>query len=157
MRAHTLFFATVCLAALAAPQGALANSVKVGTLRCSVDAGLGMVIASQRDMQCQFVAEGGGKELYSGMIQKFGVDIGKTDRGVLEWAVLAPAAGPVKGALAGEYIGGGASVTVGAGLGVNALVGGFNRAFTLQPVSVQAQTGLDLAGGVTALTLKAAR
>jgi len=46
-----------------------------------------------------------------------------------------------------------ASATVGAGVGVNVLVGS-QRSITLQPLSVQAQTGLALAGGVAALTLR---
>jgi hypothetical protein len=157
MRFPFICVATVCLAATAAPQAATADGVKIGGLSCKVDAGLGLVIASQRDMKCLFVSENGAKETYAGIINKFGLDIGKTEAGVLEWAVFAPAGGPPKGALAGDYIGAGASVTIGAGVGVNALVGGFNRSFTLQPLSVQTQTGLDLAGGVTELTLRAGR
>ncbi|HZM08124.1 MAG TPA: DUF992 domain-containing protein, partial [Methylocella sp.] len=53
-----------------------------------------------------------------------------------------------------EYVGVDASATVGVGLGANALVGGSNRSIALQPLSVQAQTGLALAGGVAALTLR---
>jgi len=51
----------------------------------------------------------------------------------------------------------GASATVGAGIGANALVGGFGRSFTLQPLSIQAQTGLALAAGVSSMTLRAGR
>jgi len=38
--------------------------------------------------------------------------------------------------------------------GANALIGGSNRTITLQPVSIQAQEGLNLAVGVAALTLR---
>ena len=38
--------------------------------------------------------------------------------------------------------------SVGVGASANALVGGFNRAFSLQPLSVGAQAGLNLALGV---------
>ncbi|MGH6841056.1 MAG: DUF992 domain-containing protein, partial [Methylocella sp.] len=48
-----------------------------------------------------------------------------------------------------------ASATIGAGVGANALVGGSGRTFTLQPLSIQAQTGLALAAGVAELTLRA--
>ena len=34
---------------------------------------------------------------------------------------------------------------VGGGVGANALVGGSDRSFALQPLSIQVQTGLDLA------------
>ena len=55
------------------------------------------------------------------------------------------------GALAGRYAGASAEATVGAGVGANALVGGSDRTITLQPVSVQAQAGLNVAVGVGAL------
>jgi hypothetical protein len=70
------------------------------------------------------------------VIRKFGLDLGATSRGVLAWAVFAPTTGPRRGALAGDYVGADASVTVGAGVGANALVAGFNRSFTFQPLSV---------------------
>jgi hypothetical protein len=41
----------------------------------------------------------------------------------------------------------------GAGVGANLLVGGSGRAFSLQPISVQGQTGLNVAGGVITVTL----
>ena len=40
------------------------------------------------------------------------------------------------------------------GLGANVLIGGFNKAINLQPVSLQAQTGLNLAAGIAGLSLK---
>jgi hypothetical protein len=61
------------------------------------------------------------------------------------------------GALAGEYGGASAEATVGAGLGANVLVGGSDRTVSLQPVSVQGQAGLNLAVGVSGLTLRPAR
>ena len=74
----------------------------------------------------------------------------------MAWDVFAPSEGPEPGALAGDYVGVGASATVGAGVGANVLVGS-QRSITLQPLSVQAQTGLALAGGVAALTLRPGR
>ena len=43
--------------------------------------------------------------------------------------------------------------TVGVGAGVNVLVGGSDRTISLQPISVEGQTGLNVAGGVTELEL----
>ena len=40
------------------------------------------------------------------------------------------------------------------GLGANVLVGGFDKGINLQPVSVQAQTGLNIAAGVSSLNLR---
>ncbi|MGL5137733.1 MAG: DUF992 domain-containing protein, partial [Beijerinckiaceae bacterium] len=58
-----------------------------------------------------------------------------------------------KGALAGDYVGAAAEATAGVGLGVNALVGGSDRAYSLQPISVEGQLGLNLAAGVAQMTL----
>ena len=131
--------------------------VKVGQLRCEVSAGLGLIITSSKELECVFNSPRGWREHYYGKIQKFGLDIGATNRGVLVWDVFAPTDGPRRHALAGEYGGVGASATVGVGIGANALVGGSNRTFTLQPLSVQGQTGLALAGGVESLTLRPGR
>ena len=120
------------LPALAAP--AFADGVKVGTLRCDVSGGLGLIITSSKEMSCTFSSARGYREWYYGTIRKFGLDIGATSRGALAWAVFAPTAGPRHGALAGDYVGVAASATVGAGVGANALVGGFGRSFTLQPL-----------------------
>jgi hypothetical protein len=146
--------ATVLAAlALAAPAQAQ-NSVKFGELRCNVSVGLGLIIASQRDILCHFTSTRGFEEDYHGTISKFGLDIGKIYGSVLAWEVFAPVEGPRQGALAGEYVGVTASAAVGAGLGANALIGGFNHAITLQPFSVESQTGLALSAGVAELTLR---
>ncbi|MGH6838436.1 MAG: DUF992 domain-containing protein [Methylocella sp.] len=151
--------AILCAASLAvltaAAQTAVAQQgVKVGALRCEVSGRLGLIITSSKEMSCLFTSARGHREHYYGTIRKFGLDIGATDRGILAWDVFAPSAGPKRGALAGDYVGATASATIGAGVGANALVGGSGRTFTLQPLSIQAQTGLDLAGGVAALSLR---
>ena len=130
------------------------NSVQVGRLRCSVSAGLGLVIMSSKEMSCIFRAANGTKERYFGTIKKFGLNIGVTGRGVLGWTVIAPTIGLPAGALAGDYVGVAASASAAVGVGANALVGGSGRSITLQPLSVQAQTGLSLAAGVASLTLR---
>jgi len=129
--------------------------LKIGALSCEVSGGLGLIITSSKEMNCLFTSVSGNQEPYAGTIRKFGLVIGATDKGVLAWDVFAPSAEPEQGALAGDYAGITASATIGAGVGANALVGGFDRSFTLQPLSVQAQTGLALAAGVAALTLRA--
>jgi hypothetical protein len=151
--------AILCAASLAvltvSAQTAVAQQgVKVGALRCEVSGGLGLIITSSKDMNCVFTSASGHREQYYGTVRKFGLDIGATDKGVLAWDVFAPSQGPKPGALAGDYAGVGASATVGAGVGANALVGGTGRSFTLQPLSIQAQTGLALAAGVAELTLR---
>jgi hypothetical protein len=97
--------------------------------------------------------ERGRPQLYAGRISKLGLDIGITGRTVIIWGVLTSQVGVRYGALAGSYGGVSAEATLGVGLGANALIGGTGRAFVLQPFSVQAQTGLNLAAGITGLTL----
>ena len=50
-----------------------------------------------------------------------------------------------------------ASATIGVGVGANALIGGSSNSVTLQPLSVEGTTGLNVAGGVAAMTLVPAR
>jgi hypothetical protein len=157
--------ALLCVAALAtsaavvqtATTQAAQENVKVGQLRCEVSAGLGLIITSSKEMSCRYTGPRGFSERYYGTIRKFGLDIGQTNRGVLAWDVLAPTMGPRHGALAGDYAGVDASATVGAGAGANVLVGGLDRSFTLQPLSLEAQSGLALAAGVASLTLRPGR
>ena len=59
-----------------------------------------------------------------------------------------------KGALKGSYTGASAEATVAVGLGANVLVGGFKKGINLQPISVQGQTGLNIAAGVASLKLR---
>ena len=46
-----------------------------------------------------------------------------------------------------------ADASVGVGLGENILIGGNNSAFVLQPTSYEGQVGLNVAAGVTTVTL----
>lgn len=149
---------TVMAAALAlgvAASGANAKAgIKIGVLTCNVEGGIGYIIGSSKDVSCTYKSVGGNVERYGGSIGKLGVDIGITKDTVIVWAVFAP--GKVsKGALSGTYLGATAEATVIAGLGANVLVGGFRKTINLQPVSVQAQTGLNVAAGVASLHLKA--
>ena len=135
--------------------GLSANAAtRVGTLDCNVSGGTGFVITSQRALSCVFRSNRGRREYYYGTVRRFGLDLGTTGPGKLGWLVFA-ATRPGPGALAGDYIGGTAAVSVGAGVGANALVGGFNRSFTLQPLSIETQSGINIAAGIGALTLEA--
>ncbi len=146
--------ATVIAGSAAAQQS---TPAKVGALTCDISAGIGLIVASKKQVTCMFTPSAGGpKEVYVGSINKFGLDIGATTGGEMVWAVFAPTSRKV-GALAGSYAGASAEATVGAGLGANVLVGGSDRTISLQPVSVQGQTGLNLAVGVANLELQPAR
>jgi hypothetical protein len=132
---------------------ASAAMVRAGVLECTVAPGIGLIILSSKRLTCTYRPERGRPQLYAGRITKVGVDIGVTGRTIIVWAVLSSQVGFPYGALAGSYGGLSAEASVGLGAGANALIGGTGRSFVLQPFSVQAQTGLNIAAGVAALTL----
>ena len=74
----------------------------------------------------------------------------------MAWGVFAPTPGLHHGALAGTYVGGSGSASLGVGLGANALIGGSHRSIALQPLSVEGQVGVNLALGVAGLSLRSA-
>lgn len=154
--------ATKTRAALVAAMAALvlgaatppaAAAIKLGVLECTVAPGIGLIVVSSKSVSCTFAPDAGQRETYTGRITKVGVDIGITGRAVIVWAVFAAQSGYVPGSLAGNYVGISAQASVAFGVGANALLGGSNRSVALQPVSVQAQTGLNLAAGVAGLHL----
>ena len=148
--------AALALAAIAAAP-TQAQNVQAGSLVCDVSGGVGLIIASQREMICTFTNSRGEPEVYVGRIRRFGLDIGATSAAQMVWTVFAPSGRFSRGALAGNYAGASAEATVVAGLGANVLVGGSNRSVALQPLSVQGQAGLNVAAGVADLQLVAAQ
>ena len=145
-----LALAAATAVAFGAP--AKADGVKVGVLTCHESSGWGFIFGSSKGLHCIY-HHGGYSERYNGDVTKFGVDIGYTSSAVIVWDVFAPNAGPERGALAGEYVGVQASAAAGPGAGANVLVGGFHRSFTLQPVSIQGEEGLNVAAGIGSMTL----
>ncbi len=105
-----------------------------------------------RDARARRQRRGG--RLDVGSIDKYGLDLGFTGSSYIVWTVLAPSLDIPSGALAGNYGGVSAEATVGLGVGTNALLGGSENSIALQPVSVQAQQGLNVAVGVSALSLR---
>ena len=155
-------FAAVFAGALAAaavatmPARAQSNRVQVGTLACSVSAGIGLIVASQRNVSCNFQPDNGPPEAYVGTMTIIGLDVGFTTGSAIVWGVFAGTNRYV-GMLSGTYAGGTAQATVVAGVGANALIGGSNNSVALQPLSVQGQVGLNAAAGIGALTLRLAQ
>jgi len=146
------FAAAVAVLALASAAAQAQSGVKVGTLTCNIAPGWGLILGSSRGVSCTFAGPYG-YENYTGSISKFGVDIGFTRGAVMVWGVVAPTAVLAPGSLTGTYVGGTASATIGVGIGANALVGGSASSISLQPLSLEGNRGLNVAGGVGALTL----
>ena len=127
----------------------------VGQLVCNVSGGVGLVITSRRALNCEYSPSNGAPhQHYTGTISRFGLDLGPQGPGRLTWDVvsLGGAVGP--GALAGTFTGATASATVGVGVGANALIGGAQGGVTLQPLSIESQSGLNVAAGVGSLSLE---
>lgn len=129
-------------------------AVKVGTLTCHFDESVGMILGSSKKASCVYSGLNGRKQAYTAHLTNIGVDIGVTSNQTLVWAVIAPGNINPK-ALRGTYVGVGADATVIGGVTANALVGGFQDSIALQPLSVGAQTGLNVAAGVRSLTISA--
>ncbi len=148
------FILCAAISLLAFAPTAQASGVKIGVLTCDVNGGVGFIIGSSKDADCVFKSARGHRvEHYRGRVGKMGVDIGITGQTILAWAVFAP--GQLKnGSLRGSYAGVSAEATVGVGLGANVLIGGFKGGINLQPVSLQAQTGLNVAAGIGSLVLQ---
>lgn len=149
-------FAVIPFAVLAALPAAVRaqSAIEVGNLTCTGGEGVGMILGSQKSFSCTFAGTGGVRETYSATVTKIGLDIGVTGQTVMVWTVLAATQDLQPGVLAGNYAGASADASVGIGGGANILVGGSQQAITLQPVSVQGQTGLNLAVGVAGMVLR---
>src|SRR5579883_353767 len=134
----------------------VAGANQIGLLRCNVSPGVGLIITSSRALACRFTRSYGPPEFYYGTITNFGLNLGATGPGRLVWAVFAATPEIGRFALAGHYGGASANVSFGPGFGADALVGGNANSIGLQPLSVNAQVGVDITAGVSGLTLEPA-
>jgi hypothetical protein len=131
--------------------------VEVGTLTCTMSSSIGLIVGSQKNVNCVFRGQPGEpEEAYTGTMTTVGLDIGITTGGVIVWTVFADTS-RFAGMLAGKYVGATGEVSIAAGLGANVLVGGSHRTVALQPLSLQGQVGLDIAAGIGELDLHPAQ
>lgn len=149
--------AVAAVAALAITAGASVAKnkdtwLKVGTLTCAVDPSVGLIIGSHKEAVCVYRGVNGRKALYTADLTRIGIDIGVTSGQTIVWAVIAPG-NHNPHSLAGTYVGASAEATAVIGATANVLVGGLKDSIALQPVSVGAQTGLNVALGAASLTL----
>ena len=141
---------------LSTPAGAQNDRVQAGSLECSLSSSIGLVVASQKNVACNYKPQGGPPEAYVGTMTRIGLDVGITGGGAIIWAVFS-GTNRYAGMLAGTYVGASAEASIAAGLGANVLIGGSNRSVALQPLSVQGQVGLNIAAGVSSLELHLAQ
>lgn len=141
---------------LSSPANAQGQRFRSGELVCDGGPSVGLILGSSQNLRCVFrSAHTGRRYTYSGRMSRLGIDLGITSGSRLVWVVLAANTARVnRNSLAGTYVGAAGDASFGVGAGANVLIGGFNRSITLQPLSVQGQTGLNLAVGVASLTLR---
>jgi hypothetical protein len=146
----------IAIAALVAPIASAdaAPPVRAGVLQCQGGQNVGYVVGSVTSLECVFKSEGRRPEPYIATVRRYGLDLGITAQTQLAWAVNAPNSRVSRGDLAGNYGGVGANASVGIGGGGNFLVGGPANAYALQPLSVQGQTGLNVAAGIADIQLE---
>jgi hypothetical protein len=131
-----------------------ADRAKVGELTCRLAPTIGFILGGRQRVSCSYIPDGPSpSETYYGHLSTAGIDIGVSGGGQMMWAVFAPVGGRFAGALAGTYVGASADVAVGVGLGANVLIGGAHRSIALQPISVEGNTGVDVAVGASELRL----
>ena len=153
MRLATLTIAIAALAASVASANAMPPE-RAGILQCQGGQNVGFVVGSVTSLECVFQSEGRRPEPYTATVRRFGLDIGVTEQTQFSWAVNAPTSRVGRGELAGSYGGVGANASVGIGGGGNFLLGGPQNSYALQPISLQGQTGLNVAAGVAGLDLQ---
>lgn len=148
-----VLLATAALATMPLPAQA-DSRVQVGRLSCDIAGGVGFIVGSSKDVSCVFRRKGHKAERYDGVIRKLGLDIGVTGRTHLEWLVFSGSNTKYgRGSLAGTYVGGSSEASFGVGLGANWLIGGSRKGYALQPLSIQASTGLNLTWALAGLEL----
>jgi hypothetical protein len=157
---HLLILAASAAMLGAIPAASAQNEgIELGKLDCTVEGGAGFIIGSTKDVLCTYTPADPNlaPESYHGEIRKFGLDVGVTGETLITWVVMGPSKDVyAPGALAGNYVGASAEASVAVGAGANLLVGGSDNTFTLQPLSVQAQTGVNLAVGIADFELRTA-
>lgn len=143
-------FALLCPAA----SPARADKFRVGRLLCFSTPRVGLVLGSTQSLRCEFYASRPPRQyIYEGRIRRVGLDLGVTSAGTLSWAVFAKNSRIGPGSMRGSYVGASGNVALGPGLGANVLIGGSRLTVVLQPLSTERSIGINLAAGVTNLTL----
>src|SRR4029079_6145050 len=153
-RLSTFGIAAVALMAPLAAADAM-PPVRAGILQCQGGQNIGFVVGSVPSLECVLQSAGRRPEPHISTVRRIGVDLGFTDQTRFSWAVNAPNSRLGRGELAGSYGGVGANASIGIGGGGNFLVGGRATAVAVRRISVQAQTGLNVAAGVAGLELEA--
>lgn len=154
---HAIATATVAAILGIATQGAAQAQGKItaGTLTCTAPGGVTLTLVSKKSYDCIYQpASGRAMTAYTATVTRIGLDIGVTGKTTMVWSVLSAVPTLAPGMLRGDYVGPAADASIGVGAGAKILVGGSKSSVTLQPLSVQGQTGVNLAVGVAEMKLR---
>jgi hypothetical protein len=147
--------AAIAVATTIALPAQAASGVKVGVLTCNEQSGWGLILGGSQRLNCRFdPASGEPSSFYSGHVSKLGLDIGHISGGTLSWVVFAPSSDLAPGGLQGTYGGVSGSIALGVGAGANLMIGGFDRAIQLQPLSVEGLKGAEITAALGSMDLR---
>lgn len=135
------------------------KGIKAGTLEVTAIKGTrhNLIIKSSVDVEAVFTDSGGNKEYYIGeMGDKLGVDFSHKTEEVLGYLVISASSAYKTGsyAMQGKYYGANMTAALGVGAGVQVLIGGFDKSFTLQPISLEGAKGAGATVGLSYLYLQ---
>jgi hypothetical protein len=153
MRIAKILVLSATIAAITAAPAIAQSRIQTGVLECLSNPTFGVIVGSVRTMTCVFKPTQGFEQIYSGTRARVGLDLGFQAGAAIAWAVFAPTVQVRPGELAGTYAGVSADAAAGLGVGANALIGGSNNTVALQPLSLEGQVGINVALGVSALSL----
>ena len=146
----------IAIAALLAPlaSASAAPPVRAGILQCQGGQNVGFVVGSVTSSNaCSRAKAAGRSPISQPSAVTASISASPIRPGSPGPSTRRPA-GVGRGELAGNYGGVGANASVGVGFGGNFLVGGPQNAYALQPISVQGQTGLNVAAGIADIQLQ---
>lgn len=129
------------------------SRINAGTLTCDIAAGVALIVDSPKNLRCIFHRSDGSNQAYGGKIGGGGLNVGVTGRAVAAWTVMTDTVLAIPDDLSGRYSGVQAGVAVGVGGTGSTLLSATNKAVSLQPLSVESRTGLNIALGVTQMEL----
>ena len=154
VRAAASIAILTAVVALGATEASAQSRTRAGVLTCNVAGGIGLILGSQKATVCIFDPRRGRNERYTGVIRKFGLDIGATQRACHQMGGVLRRQSCAR--LACRHLCGGKRRGDRRRWARRecARSAGNNRTVALQPLSVSGQTGLNFALGVGDLELR---
>lgn len=151
-------FAAIAATALLSGAAEAQSMRAAGTLTCTVDPGVGLVLGSVRGLSCTYdhLDRRGRtvRETYMGTMNRAGVDLGVTSAQTVMWTVATPGGRSHRGMLSGTFGGSSADATVVVGTGTQSLFSEVGQPVNLTAAGNSGLIGLGVGFGPTALQLR---